>query len=251
MNRQEFEPKPRFSEIQVALEQTSKWLQEWHGNVREKYNLTADLLENEVEGELVLADEGTLYLWNVRHELESFFGPVSVLQLEQVNSNPNHPLMGRFYYKTRNFEQLVAVSFGWRLQESDVVYEMVEFHDGKITKLGKTTRPGVLFPTPEVVDNEFLMRQFTQQLELEFSYDNGGIQEYTGRLGFAQDQNSKVIYTNGQVRFPLGLMFSLNLQTQTAHYTLGRRRFNLPRELDPIPHLNNFARHKSKQPLLS
>jgi hypothetical protein len=95
------------------------------------------------------------------------------------------------------------------------------------------------------------MRQLTQQLELEFSYGDDGLKGFTGRLGFEREQGSKVVYTNGKVDFPMGLRFSLNLPTQTAHYTLDEVRYDLPSELDPNPHLNNFARHKSKQPLLS
>lgn len=238
------EPQPEILEVGKALDETFQWFTDWHGRVRERYDLTSDVLRNEDPhldssfgplGELVVGDKERIeasYIWSARQNLDSLFGQVSVLELNQVIAEkPGHPLIGRFFYQTRNFNNLVAVSFGWRIEESEVLYELIAVSGRKIDKIGKVTRPGVLFPT-QVADNATLTRQLSQQLEIRFSYKNDQLVGWDGEVG-VEHLPERVVFKDGNI---------------VRRDAVGQD-YELPKTLDPIPHIKNFMRHRSKEPL--
>jgi len=183
-----------------------------------------------------VGDEGNveaLYVWSTQHYLNSAFGSVSVLELSQtLTDNPDHPAIGRLFYQFRAFNKLVAVSLGWRLGQSDILHEMVAIPNGKIDGMGKVTRPGVLFPVSGL-DDPALTRQLTQQMDLSFLYDKARLAKWTCEVGFERLQG-RAVFENGNLtrRDEVGL------------------RYELPKALDPIPHIKGFMRHGPKEPFL-
>lgn len=251
----ERESASKLIEVEQVLGETARWLKSWHGQVRRENNLTSELLSNILSSqETGFADldiDGDYFILRVQKSVQSDFGFVDILEFNRQMKNSRHPLMVRFFYESGEFDKLVAVSFGWRLSESEVVYEFVSISGSKINKVAKVTRPGILFPAPDVKDSEQLSRQLTQQLELEFSHKADRLEKWTGKLSFDREPSSWVKYENGKFRASAhGITFATNMPTELPVYEFQTQRYYLPKEIDPVPHIQNIFRVNNPQPLI-
>jgi len=230
---------PKISEVNEALKQTEQWVKAWHLKLRTSYKLTDQALLGE-DGDIVMAGgngillgHGELsYFWGVTHDVGSNFGKVSVLQFDQLSSEPNHPIITRILYCPRRFADLIAVTLGWRFTDSKVLYEGLQKPNDFVFEINKVTRPGILFPCPD----EFLnSKAHTQALKLHFITDSEHKREvdWDADLGY-----EKIVHQN--VNYKRGLFMHRNGQLITQY----------PEVFDPIPHLQSFARHKAKLPLI-
>lgn len=234
------EQEERFTELQQALQDTLKWVKGWHTNVRAINNLTTPYLKSIEEYGGHAVDKPIKLSPHTEHaeilygvavfKIRSRWGDAEVIQFDRQIEDPDKPLMARFFYEPGNFTDLISVSLGWRPSESDVLYESIDFSNGKIEKYNKTTRPGVLFPLPSTNDPE-LQRLWTQTLELEYSYDDKRVGGWKGRIAFERQGNSVAI-VNGELD---------ENNSPYRNFVYRGEQYSLPTTLDPIPHIRNFA----------
>ncbi len=244
MVEQDKEQKER--QLTEALGQAYTWISDWHQKFLSRYRLTPYLtfLSMKSSDLIKVADEAS-YLVTVRPDLPSDFGKVSVIELGQMSGDNRQPLMARFFYKYQDKDyKLVAISFGWRILESAVVYEMVSFASGQIDRLVKMTRAGLLFEAPA---NLALNRNSCQALDLDFDYKDGGA--WFAKLGFERDQlGTTVDYQDGNVVAAHGFV---SRDEQGRHfYIKDGQQYSFPLQLDPIPHLQNILRNNNPSLLL-
>ncbi|OGM04217.1 hypothetical protein A3E15_00790 [Candidatus Woesebacteria bacterium RIFCSPHIGHO2_12_FULL_42_9] len=70
-------------------------------------------------------------------------------------------------------------------------------------------------------------------MDLSFSYDKGRLAKWTCEVGFERLQG-RAVFENGNL-------------TRRDEVGLG---YELPKALDPIPHIKGFMRHGPKEPFL-
>jgi hypothetical protein len=228
---------PTPSQIHEAIKQTEQWIEDWHQKLRDSYGLTDLVLLGE-EGDIgmsggngfLLGQDDLSYFWNVTHEVGSNFGKVSVLQFDQISNNPKHPLITRVLYRPRRFNHLIAVTLGWRFDSSEVLYEGLQKPSDLVLEINKVTRPGILFSCPDELAES---RNHTQALKLRFVDGPEYLDGWDAYLSYERLQSE-----------------SVNCRAGLFNYRDGQLISSYPEVFNPIPHLESFARHQAKLPLI-
>src|SRR3989338_2090564 len=226
----------RYSSLESELVQTAEWILQWHEEVREQHGLTARKLA-EARGLLTLTEdeEETCFGWTVALNQHSVYGNAHVIQITRFTENPSHPLIARLIYTDPLMNTLRAVSFGWRREQSQVVYELATLRNEKIEKIGRIDRAGTFFKVP----THYLVSQLTQMTELDFSWAGRNIAHWEGKLGFEYNPLGKASFRNGVLTSINGTL------TNTANGSQV-----IPNHLDPKAHTKQLARHKPREPFL-
>ncbi len=221
------EQPPSYKDINEVLNQTRDWINNWHNRFRQTHKLTWEvLMGGEVElsaiggGGRILVEDTTPYLWRIVHNFESNFGTTSLLHLERLSPNPNHPCVVMIAYELNRFGSPDVITFGWDKETSIVLSENLEMPYGRIDRMYVVTK------LPD--------QQHPQRLKYSFIHDHPGLYIWTTDLTYIQIQDEKITTEHRQ-----------------CNAALGKPTMGYSPELNPIPYIENFARHKAKLPLIS
>lgn len=241
MVQKEAELQPRTPDIERELNGILRWAEDWSNLVWQRYRSSFSQLSARGEAET----EGVRIL--LAHIQHKEFGTINLLQLTRTVEKPNHPLVAQLFY-TEDFKKLLAISFKWP-RESHVLSEYLSFPHGTVEEMVKVTNPQVLFSAPEA----FLgSTDYMQRLELYFYYksrkDLKDLRGWLGGIGFAGKEFEGVIFHNGVLRGKVGTV--LGNRSQGFYYLYQGQPYELPKTLNPLPHIRDFGSHRLVKPLI-
>lgn len=237
----EFELQPLIPDIEQELNRTLNWARYWSTLVWQQYGSSISRLS--VRGEAEAAGVRIL----VAHIRHKEFGTINNLQLTRTVEDPNHPLVAQLFY-TEDFKRLLAISFKWP-GGSRVLSEYLSFPHGTIEEMVKVTKPQVLFPVPEA----FLeATDYMQQLEFYFYYksreDLKDLRGWLGGIGFARKDLGGVMFHNGILRGRVGDVYGN--KSGGFYYLHQNQQYELPKTLNPLPHIGDFGNRRLVRPLI-